>query len=92
MEEKNSPDIDVCHISLTNVHLKNESSEVIVQLSADGRDLKLLHINRFITTMNSDSSLYMLPAESHPKYYIYIATRCDFSAERYLKKYFLFVC
>ena len=61
-------------IVLTNVDL--DESEVIVELGAIGRDLNLLHINRFITAMNSDSSLCK---RSHSRrLQMYIATECDF--------------
>lgn len=92
-----SPDTDVYHVGFTNVDLSQ--SEVIVQLSVVGRDLKLLHMNNFMAAINTDPNLSSLSTESRPKILqmLYIATGCDFTSffvglgkTSFLKAFFAF--
>ena len=59
-----SPDTDVYHIGLTYVDIGQ--SDIIVHLSAIGRDLKLLHMNSLMVALSSDPSLSSIPPNSHP--------------------------
>ncbi len=75
-----SPDTDVYHIGLTNSNLN--ASEVIVQLSAVGRDLNLVHMNRFSEAVSIDPDLSSIPVEDRAKTLqaLYVATGCDFTS------------
>ena len=68
------------HIGLTNVDIGQ--SDIIVHLSAIGRDLKLLHMNSLMVALSLDPSLSSIPPNSHPSMLqmLYIATGCDFTS------------
>ena len=92
-----SPDTDVYHIGLTNVDIGQ--SDIIVHLSAIGRDLKLLHMNSLMVALSLDPSLSSIPPNSHPSMLqmLYIATGCDFTSffvslgkSAFLKSFFSF--
>ena len=69
-----SPDTDVYHIGLTNANFSKD--EVIVQLSPIGRDLKLIHMNKFNEAISTDPDLSAIPVADRAKTLqaLYIAT------------------
>lgn len=71
------PDTDVYHIGPTTTN----TDEVIVQLSAIGRSLKLLHMNKFLEAISNDPDLNAIPTGERAKILqvLYIATGCDFT-------------
>ena len=75
-----SPDTDVYHIGLTYVNVT--SHDVIIQLSAVGRELKLLHLNKLLNAINTDADLHSLPVERRSEIIqvVYVSTGCDFTS------------
>lgn len=74
-----SPDIAVYHISVTVANLT--ANQVVVQLNTVGCELKLVHLNRLVSTVEDDLDLYKLPNDTHnaiPQV-LYIATGCNFT-------------
>ena len=71
------PNTDVYHIGPTTTN----TDEVIVQLSAIGRSLKLLHMNKFLEAISNDPDLNAIPTGERAKILqvLYIATGCDFT-------------
>ena len=73
--ERKPPDTDVYHIGLRCANLT--STEVIIQLSSTGRELKLLHLNELDNAIKSDPDLHFLPQEKWNET-VYVCTGCHF--------------
>ena len=75
-----SPDTDVYHIGLTSANLV--SHDVIIQLSTVGRELKLLHLNKLKSALNTDPELHSIPIEKRSEILqvVYVSTGCDFTS------------
>ena len=76
-----SPDTDVYHIGLTSANLV--SHDVIIQLSTVGRELKLLHLNKLKSALNTDPELHSIPIEKRSEIFlqvVYVSTGCDFTS------------
>ena len=75
-----SPDTDVYHIGLTCAELA--STNTIVQLSALGRELRLLNLNELDNALKLDPDLHTLIPERRREILqvIYVTTGCDFTS------------